>query len=281
MNRSFLLYPGCTVLGCFPEYEATSIRILKTIGIEIQTVEEFCCCGASLAPGMWENWVHLPAYTLAQAERDGLDLLTLCGGCTNTFRRAMVRLKNDSVLLEKVNRTLGKLGLTYAGAVRVRHLIDVLETNLDVVSRRVMQRPEQRVALSPPCQVFRPSRLHGECEIRPGSMRRVAEGIGVQVVGYPLEEDCCGSTLLAVDGSMAVHAGASKLRSAMDCGADAVCVACGNCFFLFSRYQKRMGIERRIPIVTLPELVERAMGETSKRTPNDEQKQFSRGLRPL
>lgn len=260
MARSLILYPGCMVLSRFPEYEAASRDILTAIGIEIQAMEEFCCCGASLAPGIWENWIHLPAYTLAQAEKDGLDVLTLCGGCTNTFRRAEIYLKNDPRLLEKVNQTLGKLDLSYSGVVRVRHLIDVLEENLTEVSQRVTQRLDQKVALSPPCQVFRPSRLHGDRGTSHGSMRRIAEKIGIQVVDYPLEDGCCGSTLLTVDGSMAIRAGASKLRSAIDHGADVVCVACGNCLFLLDRYQKNMGIKKRVPIVTLSKLVALAIG---------------------
>ena len=260
MTRSFLLYPGCTVLGRFPEYEAASERILKTIGVEIRTVQEFCCCGASYGPGVWEDWIHLPAYTLAQAEQDGFDLLTLCGGCTNTFRRAAVYLKSDPALLGKVNHTLAKFGLSYSGVVRIRHLIDVLEANLDVLSKVVVRSLGQKVALSPPCQVFKPSRLGEGRGLDPGGMRRVVEGIGIQIVAYPREEDCCGATLLTADESMALRTGESKLRSATDFGADVVCVACGNCLFLFDRYQTKMGTDKRLPIVTLAELVERAMG---------------------
>lgn len=69
MNRRLMLYPGCVVLGRFPRYEAVSVKILTAIGLEIHPVQEFCCCGASLSPAALVNWIHLPAYTLAQAER--------------------------------------------------------------------------------------------------------------------------------------------------------------------------------------------------------------------
>jgi len=264
MIRPFLLYPGCTVLGRFPEYEAASKRILTTLGIEIRALEEFCCCGATLAPGMRENWIHLPAYTLAQAERNDLDLLTLCGGCTNTFRRAAVYLNTKPVLLKRVNQTLAKLGLFYSGQARIRHLIDVLHENLPALSGKTTRRLEQKMAISAPCQVFRPSRLSEECEVGPGSMRRIAEEIGFQLVDYPLEDECCGSTLLTVHESTAVRIGGSKLKSATDHGADFVCVACGNCLFLFDPYQSRMGMKKKAPIVTLPQLIENVMEGTPK-----------------
>jgi heterodisulfide reductase subunit B len=248
------------VLSRFPAYEAASRKILTALGLEIRGVEEFCCCGASLAPGIWKNWIHLPAYTLAQAERDNLDLLTLCGGCTNIFRRTEAYLLNDASLLKKVNQTLAKLGLSYSGSPRIRHLLDILEEILTPLQQKVTVQLEQKVALSPPCQVFRPTRLSGLYKTEgPGSMRRIAKAIGIQVLDYPLEDDCCGATLLTVDESLAIRAGASKLRSALDHGADAVCVACGNCLYLFDRYQKRMGIQRRVPIITLAQLVDQAM----------------------
>jgi len=262
MTRPLLLYPGCMVLGRFPWYESASRTILGAIDVEVRELEEFCCCGGSLVSGISENWIRLPAYTLAQAERDSLDVLTLCGGCTNIFRRAQIYLKNDSQLLERVNQTLGKLGLYYSGVVRIRHLIDILEENLTVLSRLATRQPEWRVALSPPCQVFRPSGLHGDRENGHTSMRRISEEIGIELVDYPQENDCCGSTLLTVDKSMAIRAGTLKLRSAIDHGADVVCVACGNCLFLLHRYQKNMGLERHIPIVPLPQLVGWAMGLT-------------------
>ena len=264
MTRPFLLYPGCTVLGRYPEYEAASKRILTAIGIDFRDLEEFCCCGASLASGMWENWIHLPAYTLAYAERNDLDLLTLCGGCTNTFRRAAAYLKDRPTLLKTVNQTLAKLGLSYSGQTRIRHLIDVLLENLSALSGKTTRRLEQKVAISPPCQVFRPSRLNEECEAGLGSMRGITEEIGFQVVDYPLEDTCCGSTLLTVDESMAVRIGGSKLKSAIGHGADLVCVACGNCLFLFDRYQRKMGMEKKAPVVTLPQLIESAMEGTPK-----------------
>jgi heterodisulfide reductase subunit B len=260
MNRRLMLYPGCAVLSRFPRYEAVSVKILAALGLEIYPVQEFCCCGASLTPGVLENWIHLPAYTLAQAERNSLDVITLCGGCTNTFRRAQESLDRDPVLLDRVNRTLERMGLSYTGVARVKHLIDVLDEYLPPDDRWVVGDAGCAVALSPPCQVSRPRRLYENREENWQGMRQIVKRMGIPIVDYPLENECCGATLLTVDRSLAIRAGSSKLRSAMTHGADTLCVACGNCLLLFERYQKRMGLEKHISIVTLAELVGRVMG---------------------
>jgi heterodisulfide reductase subunit B len=236
------------------------VRILTALGIEIYPVQEFCCCGASLGPGMVENWIHLPAYTLAQAERDGLDIMTLCGGCTNTFRRAQESLDRNPVLVDQVNQSLAGLGLFYSGVARVMHLIDILDEYLPGDDHRMMDDAGLAVALSPPCQVSRPHRLYKNRKSTWKGMRGIIERMAIPVVDYPLENECCGATLLTVEPSMAIRAGASKLRSAMTHGANTLCVACGNCLLLFDRYQKRMNLGQQIYVVTLAELVGRAMG---------------------
>ncbi len=236
------------------------MKILTALGLEIYPVQEFCCCGASLGPGMAENWIHLPAYTLAQAERNGLDVMTLCGGCTNTFRRTQESLDRNPLLLDQVNQTLGRLGLFYSGVARVRHLIDVLDEYLPRDDHRIMGDAFPAVALSPPCQVSRPRRLYEDREHTWQGMRQIVERMAIPIVDYPLENECCGATLLTVDRSMAIRAGSSKLRSAMAHGADTLCVACGNCLLLFDRYQKRMNLGKQISVVTLAELVGRVMG---------------------
>lgn len=91
-------------------------------------------------------------------------------------------------------------------------------------------------------------------------MRGIVEKLAIPIVDYPLENECCGATLLTVEPSMAIRAGASKLRSAMTHGANTLCVACGNCLLLFDRYQKRMNLEKEISVITLAELVGWSMG---------------------
>ena len=256
-----ILYPGCLVLSRFHEYEVASRRILKRLGIAVVDMEDFCCCGSSLVPGVRDDWINLPAYSLARAESLGMDIITLCGSCTNTFLRANLLLERERDLLERVNTRLGKLGLSYTGGTTVRHIMEVLIDGVDEIRGSVVNPLNVKVALSHPCQIMRPSEIVGnQNPLSFQAMREIVAALGAEVVDYPGEEDCCGSTILLSDKAMALEVGKRKLESATEAGAELLCVCCGNCLLLLDRYQGQMGLEKRIPVVSLPQIICSALG---------------------
>ncbi len=259
-----VIYPGCLVLSRFHEYELASRRVLRKLGIEVLDVEEFCCCGSSLVPGVSDQWVNLPAYSLAQGERLGADIVTLCGSCTNTFMRAKLTLEGDRELLGEVKRRLGRVGLTYTGSVVIRHIVEVLVDRLELIKESIVRPLNAKIAISHPCQIMRPSEIFpGQDGITIQTMRGIISALGAEVIDYPGEEDCCGSTMLLFDRDMALEVGRRKLESAMERGAEAGCVCCGNCLLLLDRYQAHMELNNggmKVPLVTLPQLIGQAFG---------------------
>ncbi len=259
-----ILYPGCLVLSRFHEYELASRQILDTLGIEVLDMEEFCCCGSSLVPGVRDDWISLPAYSLARAEMLKMDIITLCGSCTNTFLRANLLFERDADLLERANSRLKSLGLSYAGTTKVRHIVEILSDRLEKIRESVVNPLHIKVALSHPCQIMRPSeiiRKQNPLNIR--AMREIASVLGAHVVDYPAQGDCCGSTLLLCNRAMALEAGKRKLESAIEGGAEMVCVCCGNCLLLLDRHQTQMELkkgEERMKVVSLPQVIGLAFG---------------------
>ena len=259
-----VLYPGCLVLSRFHEYETASRRILKKLGIEVLDMEDFCCCGSSLVPGMRNGWINLPAYSLARAESLGMDIITLCGSCTNTFSRANLLLEREPDLLERANTRLEKMGLRYTGRTEVRHILEILVDAVDEIRNSVVNPLSFKVALSHPCQIMRPSEIVGKRNpLNFRAMREIVTALGAEVVDYPAEQDCCGSTILLSDKAMALEVGRRKLNSAIEAGAAVVCVCCGNCLLLLDRYQGQMVLkngDKRMPLISLPQLIGLACG---------------------
>jgi len=262
--EKMLLYPGCLVLSRFHEYELASRRILKKLGIEILDMEEFCCCGSSLVPGVRDDWINLTTYSLALGEKLGADTVTLCGDCTNTFLRAKLCLERDPDLLKRVNSRLKRLGLTYAGGTEVRHIMEILVDRLDEVRGSVVRPLNFKIALSHPCQIMRPAEIFPRQEsLGFQAMGEIVSAVGAEVVDYPGERDCCGSTILLFDKAMALELGKRKLESAIEGGAEMICVSCGNCLLLLDRYQSHMDLkngERKMPLISLPQLIGLAFG---------------------
>jgi len=256
-----ILYPGCLVLSRFHEYEMTSRQILKKLGIEVLDMEEFCCCGSSLVPGVRDDWINLPAYSLARAESLGVAIITLCGSCTNTFLRANLLLEREPDLLGRANNRLGRLGLSYTGRTTVRHILEILVDGVDEIRNSVVNPLNSKVALSHPCQIMRPSEIVGKRNpLNFQAMHEIVSALGAEVVDYPAEHDCCGSTILLSDKAMALEVGKRKLESATKAGAELLCVCCGNCLLLLDRHQGQMGLKKRIPVVSLPQIICLALG---------------------
>jgi len=256
-RRAF--FPGCLVLQRMPQYEKSAKRVLRELDISVENIPRAACCGAPLE-SFADQWLHLAAYNLSLAERMGLDVLTLCGNCTNSLLRADAALRDSSLRLQ-VNERLHEIGLHFEGQTAVQHLIQVLCEHLEVLRDKVTARLSLKIAVTHPCQALRPHEVSGfDDPSRPQAMRRIVELTGAEVVAYEAEYDCCGSTLYLADERLGLAAGQRKLDSAAR--ADVLVDACGNCQLLLERFQglmKRRGGESRMPVLTLPQLLGVAM----------------------
>ena len=256
------------VLARFQEYELASRIVLEQLGYEIVELGEFCCCGASLLPGVTDNWVNLTAYTLALAEKAGTNIVTLCGNCTNNLKRVNLYFQGNHKIRDGINSTLGKLDLVYEGRVKINHLIEVLYGKREQVSALVKRTIDARVAVSHPCQVLRPEGITGIKD--PNAFRRIIEALRLDIIDYPEEHECCGATALLFNEEMGIRQGRSKLESCKAHGADLVVAACGNCLFLLDRLQNKIfkeNKELKIPVTSLSQLTAFSFGFGDKSLP--------------
>jgi heterodisulfide reductase subunit B len=270
LSPTLAFYPGCLVLQRIPEYEAATRAVLKRLGIELHIVQQATCCGSPVVESFSTGWITLAAYNLALVERMGLEtVLTVCGGCTNTLARAAHALREPAVRAE-TNRRLAPLGLAVVGNVEVKHLVRSLaereaELKAQIVrplSLRQAQGKPLRVALTDPCQAFRPGEVM-QCEnpLQPQEMRRLVELTGAQVIEYGGEDECCGATLYLANPDLALAAGRRKLEATQE--ADALLHGCGNCQLLLHRFQRLIVRDEpslRKRALLLPQLIGLAMG---------------------
>ena len=107
-------------------------------------------------------WLTLAARNLALAEEAGLDIFTICSGCTGTLSEANQLLKEDETLRAEVNRRLARIGRRYEGGTRVRHVVVLLREMVGIERVRAsVTRPLTgvRVALHYGCHLLKPSRI--------------------------------------------------------------------------------------------------------------------------
>jgi len=259
-----LLHLGCMIYNRFPDYEISAKAVLSALGIKARDMQQFACCSSTIVPSFSDEWIYLASYNLALAEKQNLDIVTLCGTCTATFKRANYELSRDKALLEKVNSRLEEVGLSYSGKTQVNHILEVLVERLEDLKKVVKNKLSLKVALQHPCNVFRPGYIANfDNPFEPQAMRKILQLTGVEIVDYPEEYQCCGSTLTMLDESLGAHAGAEKLISAQRAGADFISVACGNCAFLFNRKLediKKVEPEVNIKTLFITQILALAMG---------------------
>jgi heterodisulfide reductase subunit B len=262
LGLELAFYPGCLILQRMPEYEAAARAVLRELGIELDIVQEAACCGAPVAESFTADWVYLAAYNLALVERMGHDtVVTLCGSCTNALTRAALALQEPGVR-EKANRRLEAQRLAVTGQVEVKHLVRLLIEREEELRARIVRPLSLRVALTNPCQVFRPGEVMGfDDAMEPQSMRRLVELTGAEVLEYGGENECCGATLYLADRQLSLAAGRRKLEATR--GADLLLHGCGNCHLLLRHFQHAIvrdepGLRQRA--LVLPQLLGLAMG---------------------
>jgi heterodisulfide reductase subunit B len=268
----FALYPGCLVLQRMPQYELATKRLLAALDVTLVDMHGAACCGAPVVESFSDEWVALSGYNLALAQRLGLDVLTLCGSCTNTLRRAR-RTLQDGETLEKVNRRLAPLSLqlgtgsqandtTQASSLpQAFHLLQVLAERREALRARVSAPLSLRVALTYPCQVSRPADVAGfDDPLRPRAMHDLVALTGATIADTGVEWECCGSSCGMSDQALALAAGRRKLDGSRE--ADVLVDGCGNCHLLLERMQRAIwpDRDRRLPVLFLPQLLGLALG---------------------
>lgn len=233
--------------------------MLGELDIHLEDIPHAACCGAPLESFI-DEWLYLAAYNLSLAERMGLDMLTVCGNCTNILVRANATLRDPSLHYQASDR-LDKIGLHIEGKTTVKHLVQILSEHLEALRKKMRTELSLRVALTHPCQAFRPHEILGfDDPLKPQAMRRIVELTGAEVITYEGEYDCCGSTLYLADEALALEAGQRKLGLAAE--ADVLIDACGNCQLLLERFQsliRQRSPESRMAVLTLPQLLGLAM----------------------
>jgi len=263
----YIFYPGCSQEGTALEYRDSSLAVLRALGADVEELEDWTCCGASVAPVMSDLLgLVLPARNLALAERqaDGRDLLVVCSACYTNFRRTAGTLASDRQLHDKVNQALEVENLTYRGTLAARHILDVLANDFgpEAVRARV-QKPLEGLTVAPyyGCQTVRPYSPFDNGQ-RPTSMLPLLEALGVKVHRHSREASCCGTSLLMTKPEVGLTMAGAVLAACE--GADCIVTVCPMCHMNLDAYQDKvsrlLGRTVRIPVLYLPQLMGLAFG---------------------
>ncbi|NIQ06771.1 MAG: heterodisulfide reductase, subunit B, partial [Candidatus Korarchaeota archaeon] len=146
-------YPGCSLKNSYPEFEKSTIEACKELGIELEEVPEWNCCGVnfSLSDNIMRHLGAVRTFLNVQEEMGdvGNKIVTLCSMCYNVLKRVNVTLKEERDTLENTNKFIEDFP-NYRADLEIVHFLQLLkeEIGFDALKKKV-KNPLEGVKIAP------------------------------------------------------------------------------------------------------------------------------------
>ena len=273
-------FPGCVIPVRYPGVEVATRYLADRLDIDLVDMDFHCCpAPTGLKEASADAWFALAVANLCIAEKEGLDVVTICSGCGNTLREALHSYKDDETRRATVTRLLAPYGKAYGGTTQVFHLPDLLARDefLDRIAAACV-RPLKgiKIATHYGCHYFRPGWAMRDPDWTPEfplpeSMELILEALGAEIVEYGRQDLCCGAALSynvgKSDESLKILK--EKLDEMAVANVEAIAVPCPSCLTQFDTGQSLLGRTdkdmRPIPVYHIAELVAYALGTDVKK----------------
>jgi len=248
-------YPGCSLEGSAKEYGESLKAVSRVLGIELQELAGWSCCGASSAHVTNDALAsELAMKNLVIANKEGRDMLVPCAAC-------YLRLKSAEKELNS-----GK-----PAPIHIKHAADFIwdECGEKAITAKLIKSLEK---LNPVCYygclVTRPPKITGSREPEdPKSMDNILKSLNAKVKTWSYKTDCCGGSLMLTHPELAKKLIGRLFGMAVEAGADCIVVSCPMCHSNLDTRQKELkqlnGNGYNLPIYYFTELMGLAFGNKS------------------
>ena len=269
----YALFLGCVIPTEQYQYELSFRAVAPHLGIEVVDIEGYSCCGVPLKGYNVVGWLYLAARNIALAENLGLNILTLCNGCYNSFIEAKHYLDTRDEVRAKVNESLAIEGLEYKGIIKIVHILEALRDNVDLEQLKTeLKYPLDGFKVAPHygCHALRPSDLIEYVNSEdPQIMDEIIKSLGATCKYYPEKLDCCGSTITAADYEASFKLTGAKIEALQKRNYDALVTVCPFCQKMYDGKQeavKRVTEDKNplLPVFYLTQLIGVALGLDSE-----------------
>lgn len=263
-------YPGCSLRGSAAEYDHSVRAIAQRLGVELQEVPQWVCCGATSAHAIDHTAaLALAADTLAKAHAAGIQqVLAPCAMCYQRLASAHRELSDKPQLAAQLGQAMGEGDGQGMAKVEALSLLNWLESvGPDAIKTQVTKPLSGlKVACYYGCLLVRPPKLTGVVNFEaPRQMEKVVEAIGAQPLRWTMATECCGASFSLSRKEAVLRLSRRIYDSAKKAGANVICLACPMCHNnLDMRQSEYAGALGDLPIVYLTQLMGLAFGLNEK-----------------
>ena len=243
----YLYYPGCSADGTGRAYEESLLPVFEALGIEMEELKDWNCCGATAYMAVDEAKAFaLSARNLALAEdqfagESEINIVAPCNACYLGLLKAKHYTEDDPKIGKTIKGALKAAQLEYKGKAKVRHPLDLLvnDYGIDKIKEHAKKPLKgMKVAAYYGCQMVRPYSEFDD-QYNPATMDKVLEAVGAEIIDWPHKTRCCGGSL-----TWSTEAGLRLnyiiLKEAKRRGADVIATCCPLCQFNLECFQDKI-----------------------------------------
>lgn len=260
-------FPGCSLHSTARDYDMSFQLVCRKLGIELQEIPHWVCCGASPAHVTSHLLsIALPCKNLVLAEEMGLNTVVApCAACFNRLKVAKQEVAENSQLKKDIEDVLGK---PYSGKVEVKHPLQIIAEEIGLAKVEKMVRRELqglKVASYYGCLLVRPLNMVSFDDPEdPQSMDDLVTALGGEALPWAFKTECCGASFSLSETDIVLELSGEILDAALEAGAECILVACPLCQSNLDLRQKgiekRLGKKFNLPILYFTELLGLALG---------------------
>ena len=253
-------YPGCTLSTKAKELDKCGRLAAQALGVELEEIENWQCCGAVYPQAEDEIATKLSAVrALNAAKEKNQPLLTLCSACHHVIKRVNDDMKNSEYIRTRANNYL-KLDAPYAGETNVVHYLEMLRDAVGFDKlKAAVKNPLKGVKIAAyyGCLLLRPSGVMAfDDPENPQIIEDFIRAIGATPVIYSQRNECCGGYMAMEDEGYARRRVERILASAAEAGADEIITACPLCMYNLAHNAG----DAKLPVKYFTELLYQALG---------------------
>lgn len=262
-------FPGCSAHGTSKEFDSTLRLVMSTLGVEMEELPDWNCCGATSAHVMTENLaLALPLRNLVLAERLPNKIMGIaCASCYSRMKSTKVEMDSHPALAARIGSAIVEEG-SYRGDVDVKSMLQFFYEDIgtDAISAKVTYPLSGlKVACYYGCLLTRPKNVtRFDSPEYPVSMDRIMEALGAKATPFDFKTECCGASFSISDTEIVLSLSGTILEMAKESGAHAIVVACPLCQSNLDMRQpdieKKNGKKYDLPVMYITQLMALAFG---------------------
>ncbi len=267
IGKRVAYYPGCSLEGASRAYDVSTRIVVKELGLELDYLEDYNCCGAMETKNVsFMGTLLLNARNMSLARQQGHKAIVApCNGCSFSLQRAEYFLETQDGLLDKVNELLKEGGVEPLDEIpQTYHLLEWLYT--EAGPEKVKERTKRplkglKVANYYGCLYTRPHfysrtyshkggederarprrRITADDDEHPFYMNALLEAAGAQSVDFePMHTQCCGGPHSLSDEEVSERFVKMILQTAKKNGAHIIATECPLCHASLEMYRYRL-----------------------------------------